>query len=426
MDNNGDANMADLDDAQLRALIADINHRLGVLGVRNENLTRVNEELQHRNQAAAVDLTDARGRIERMEVAWRDGGLPVNGGGGAHATAGRGGQAPPPPPPPGPPRNPRLPNLRYDGKEEDDWTSFREAFVNNSRFHGYSDQQAKWALKSCMKGPAFLSIQGLDHEDDQLSATDLLNAYEAKFMPLAASDLSRARFETATQEAKEHLLQWHGRLQMLFVRAYGGHGQAMGEAMLIRAFARGIRNRRIREHVLRSQPATYDAALGSAQTEQAVLDSANYIPGSAPPFATNIAGQSQAGHGANQGRGEPMEIGAMGTGKIQCHTCHLFGHIARDCGLVKKPAANDAAGGARQRPRQGGARGGAAAKDGKGEKDKRPQRYRRFINAIENAAKHLEGDEDDEGEEDTDSKEKDEAEGDEGEENEENAQDFSG
>jgi hypothetical protein len=385
-----------MDNVQLTAELRGLRQGLQVMEDQNNGLQQQNAQLQANLDAAQVDRVDATRRIQALEAVLGGGpgpGIRPAAAGAAGAPAG------------GPPRNPRMLNISFEGRESDDWISFRQAFENACRFQDYGARHAKWALKGCMKNTAFLAISDINHEDDAETVEQLLGRYEEKFMPPAASDMARARFETAVQQPKESILQWHGRLRMLWTRAYaaavGGWGGGVGDAILIRTFARGLRTKKVREHVLRSQPNTYDDALQAAQTEQAVADSCNYIPGSTPAFATNIGGSHHGG--AHHGGAEPMEIGAMGTGKIQCHTCHLFGHIARECSLQKKPSKGLAA------PATAGASGASrftkgrsdGKPKGKGEPEKKGQKRTRFIHAIADAIANinLEEEEDEEEEE---------------------------
>jgi hypothetical protein len=384
-----------MDQEQIQRIIAQMQQTM-------DTLVQRNRAAETAAQAAQVDRADALNRLRNLEanmdgaIAAANAAAAAAAGGAAAGGGGHAGGFAAPAPLAAPRGPPRMPNLVYEGKETDDWVSFRQAFENVTRFYAYDQEHAKWALKSCMRGVAFLTVSSIDHEDPDETLTDLLEDYEAKFMPPAASDLARARFETAVQGPKEVILQWHGRLLLLWTRAYGGggHRDDVAEAILVRTFARGLRVKAVREHVLRTQPANYNAALNAAQTEQAVIDSGSYIPGSNPSFANNIGGHGSGG-AKNHGGAEPMEIGAINaTGnKVQCHTCHLFGHIARECTLMKKPQGAKGGAAATTGGAAGAAaRGGARPKTrpdgpvkGKGETDKKGPRRGRFINAIAEA-----------------------------------------
>ena len=323
------------------ALIAMQNLLRGEMQQELQALGNRNQQLEQANITARTAAVDAANRITAMEAALRDGGHEANGGGGprvnaaaGHADLGGG------PVPPRPPMNPRMPTITFSGGENDDFLSFRTSFVNYALFSGFSDLQARRALLGSTRGAAFLSVQNINHEDNNMTVDNVLDLYEARFCPPAASDLARCRFETATQGPTESLLQWHGRLQLLHARAYGNAGGAgiADAALMIRAFARGIRVRKIREHCLRSQPQTYDQALQFSQTEQAVIDSGSYVPGSVP-FASNIGGHPQRQGGGRGRQDEPMEIGQLGSHgkeKLKCHNCSAYGHFSRDCPQPRK------------------------------------------------------------------------------------------
>jgi hypothetical protein len=218
-------------------------------------------------------------------------------------------------PPPGHNRQPRMPMITFEGKESDDWITFRRAFENIAALHGYHEDFGRRALQTCMRGVAILAVGQINHAAHGETMEDVLNHYEAKFMPPATSAMAKTLFEGAAQQSKEPVLQFHGRLHALWARAYPAWLNQ--EDMLIRRFAQGLRKQRVREHVLRTNPLTYAAALQAAQAEYAILDAHlggfgqnGVIPGGAASV-------------------EPMEIGAMAD--IQCHTCKKYGHMARTC-----------------------------------------------------------------------------------------------
>jgi Zinc knuckle len=306
--------------------------------------------LATQRDADRVDLTDARQRLGQAQarIQQLEAQAPAPGGGAVpHASR-------------------HLPTLTFEGKDTDDWLSFRDSFLNTARFQGYSDQQAKRALKACMRGVANLTTSQVDHEVNGQTIDQLLDVYEEMFLPPSASDMARTKFEAADQMPKESILQYHGRLRVLYARAYPDlHAN---QDPLLRRFAQGLRRLRVREHVLRSRPANYGAALQAAQAEQAIMDATAYLT-SHPT-------------GGAAGGPEPMELGAVpGRPPGKCHTCQKPGHFAKDCRSSKARAGSSSssgkgAGGAR--PSKPALNTGGTWKD----KDKR-LKYRRFLAQLE-------------------------------------------
>jgi len=428
-----------MDAEQMQAAVNAMDERYRLLAEANDRVIQANAVLQQQNQQEVVNRRELQGRFDGLEEAMRNMGVQPNGAGGFNGNGnaggyrgnvlfgyggrgGRGGQGGrgggqgggghamevedwdnddgrPAAPAADAPRNPRMPNLSFEGKDNDDWMSFRAAFINACNFNRYTDQQAKFALLGCMRGSAFLTVANIDHQYFGNHYVDLLDEYELKFLPPAASDLARTRYETATQGAKESVLEWHGRLRMLHTRAYGNEGN---ESQLIRAFSHGLRSRKVKENLLRAQPRTYDDALNVAQTEQAVQDSMNFIPGSVPSFATTIAGQKPR----RKDGAEPMDIGAIGaTGRRLCHTCHADDHLAKDCKLMKKSDVVAAKGAANlgNKTTYPNKKPGAKV-PGTKNWDKKPK-FGRHVNAVGDVVKEDEdGEEEDEDEEESDDK----------------------
>jgi hypothetical protein len=215
------------------------------------------------------------------------------------------------------PRPPRPFDMRFEAKESDDWISFRGLFENYALTQGFDNPTAKRTLKGSMRGVAYVSISQLNHEDPNITAQQMLDAYERIFLPPAASSMAQAKFDAAVQQPKETILQWHGRLFTLWMRAYPtliAHHE-----MPIRRFAAGLRKTRIRDQVLRTHPADYPATLDAAHAEQSIVDSSHLLLGQMPT----------SNFGPTQGGPEPMEIGAIDT--IKCHNCQGYGHLAKKC-----------------------------------------------------------------------------------------------
>jgi hypothetical protein len=253
--------------------------------------------------AVEQNLIATRTRLDAAENALRAaGGAPP-----VHAGGAPGGAQPKPP---------RPFDQKFEAKESDDWLTFRGLFENYVLTQGFDDLTAKRILKGSMRGVAYLAISQIDHERRGTDLPDMLGHYERKFLPPAASAMAQAKFDSAVQQPKETILQWHGRLYSLWMRAYPM--LLMNHELPIRRFAAGLRKTRIRDQVLRARPGDFDAALEAAHAEQSIVDSGHLLLGQFP---------SQTGQG---GGAEPMEIGAI-DGNTKCFSCHKMGHIAREC-----------------------------------------------------------------------------------------------
>ena len=296
------------------ANLADVIAAVNLLNQQIQNLQAANDQLtdQNRRQAdAIVTLTAHQAR-------------------------------PPPPPARGPP--PRPLNISFGNTAAEDWISFRKKFETHAETQRYDLQDGKNMLLTSMVGQAFVTASRLNHRDMTEDLQALLALYETKFLPPSASATAILKYDQAMQGAHETVLDWHGRLDNLWSRAYP---RIDGGQLLIKKFINGLRIKALRQFTMRAKPQTYDDALVSAMEEQCVQETTVF----GQSYGQQVP-QAGGGHPGHQGRGEPMEIGAMGEQK-RCYTCNLFGHEKKDCKFMRRPTT--LAVGSRGTSRPGGA-----------------------------------------------------------------------
>ena len=127
-----------------------------------------------------------------------------------------------------------------DLKETEDWKVFLEIFRCTALFYGYNDQQARQALKACLREDAARAVQDINPNQPNLTFDQLVELYEERFMPAAQSATAQAIFDNARQDPKESILQWHARARTLFLRAYP-NDDAQNSTQLIRKFVLGLK-----------------------------------------------------------------------------------------------------------------------------------------------------------------------------------------
>ena len=236
-------------------------------------------------------------------------------------------------------------NISFGNTAAEDWISFRKKFETHAETQRYDLQDGKNMLLTSMVGQAFVTASRLNHRDMTEDLQALLALYETKFLPPSASATAILKYDQAMQGAQETVLDWHGRLDNLWSRAYP---RIDGGQLLIKKFINGLRIKALRQFTMRAKPQTYDDALVSAMEEQCVQETTVF----GQSYGQQVP-QAGGGHPGHQGRGEPMEIGAMGEQK-RCYNCNLFGHEKKDCKFMRRPTT--LAVGSKGTSRPGGAR----------------------------------------------------------------------
>ncbi len=246
--------------------------------------------------------------------------------------------------------NQRISKFANDGTET--WLMWKNHFTNTARLNGFTDLETRLALKGAMAGNAALITMDIDPDaninGNAPTAEAMLNLFQAKFLPAAASQIAINKFQQARQGTTESLLAFHGRLRAIHGEAYPN---AVDQTNLIERFTQGIRRDVIRAAVYRAKVQNYDDALTAAQDETAVMQLTKITTLGAAPM----------------GDAEPMEIGAMqptgrsappktqnGGNSDTCHFCQKKGHWKKDCNLLKR--AKKAQGKAKGKKTDGSAR----------------------------------------------------------------------
>ena len=126
--------------------------------------------------------------------------------------------------------------LTFSSCDPDDWRRWRHNFLLHAESKGWNDNKKLLEIASSMEGDAHDVVADITR--DNKTPVQLLDAYEARFVPAAAQRMARSTFFTAFQMPGETLLRFHARLRESYRRAYPDRANNLNtDAELIDHFA---------------------------------------------------------------------------------------------------------------------------------------------------------------------------------------------
>lgn len=229
-----------------------------------------------------------------------------------------------------------IPSFTFGNEKGEDWLSFRRRIAYAIAQHNCNEEQSKRALYCSMRGNAARAVSNIDPEDPLMTFQQMIEAFERRFIPPAVGEMAISQFETAVQQQKEDVLDFHSRLRDLWIRAYDDPN----EQRLIRRFAIGLRNSQIRLRILRGAPADYNAALELALNEASIqhiekASHSNFPMGNHDePMEIDAIMKGRTNHSINAVNKKTFSNNNgsnLGSNNFECHYCKMKGHYKRDC-----------------------------------------------------------------------------------------------
>ena len=227
-----------------------------------------------------------------------------------------------------------------------EWKTWRRSFEILRRLNDWNNVRARQEISISMVGRAALAVRGIPVGDVAAAGAqvapyeELLNEYEARFVPPHASMSARNSFITRIQQPSETVTQFGSSLRSMFEEAYPGNdADAVNNSTLLKhQFLTGLRDQWVRMEVRKTnqENITFPQMMTTAVDMESNVAVERHLGGGKGKLAamTSTSGQQEspeyAGIAAAQ-RGRPASDG-------KCWLCK-GNHFLRDCSIYKRSKA---------------------------------------------------------------------------------------
>ena len=245
-----------------------------------------------------------------------------------------------------------------------EWKNFRANFEITVQLNNWSKERGILKLRSALRDKAFRAVEHLVFHPD-CTIEEALDQMEVVFINPSSTELASSKFEAATREPGETMLEWHIRVRELFTRAHPHEKDLEGNRRLKDRFVLHCRDRQL-TMALKWMPnfrtMKFTEALTAAQDYEGTLEAtataydggrrriqqvedpkgATDEPTTETTLQTEILEMTDR-HiqqlSADIHRTDPFQMNRGAPSKGACFHCHKEGHMIRTCKLFSEAVA---------------------------------------------------------------------------------------